>query len=334
MSRCLTCTHEFQPRFNSLLGPIIYQELYKFYPYLRSNESFSAVYREPFLGAYRRMITDEEGGTLLEIGCGSLDALSDLDAPGILSAGVSPEVENGSEGRLISGFFEDVEFERSYSYIVSRFSLEHIVDLHNHLAKMYSLLKPGGKILVQVPNIEAFKDNGVFHYFAHEHPQYFSQTSLSFLFGKNGFSIDSISSRQSPSLILQASKSGMKYSKTQHGPKLKAFGDLVATKGSTTVFYGASLNLAGILYGASGALFGGIQVVDDNPDLWGRFMPDTRIIIKPPQDLIQTQGRLNVVLLLNSAYHDKVMERVKSWNSEAQFFSAKLEAGQIVFFEL
>lgn len=334
VSRCCTCTHEFQPKFNSHLAPIIYKDLYRFYPYLSSNESFNFVYRDPFLEAYRLMIASGSGGTLLEIGCGSLEALSDLDAPGILTVGVSPEVKNDSEGRLITGFFEDLELKNSYSYLVSRFSLEHIVDLQNHLNKMYSILRPDGKVLVQVPNIEAFKNNGVFHYFAHEHPQYFTQTSLSLLFGNNGFSLDSISSRESPSLILQASKIERNHSKASDGAVRTSLADFVTAGNSTTVFYGASLNLAGLLYGESRAVFSGIQVVDDNSDLWGRFMPATAITIKSPQELIQVSGPVNVLLLLNAAYHDKLVVRLKKWNPEAKCFATKLEAGRIVCFEI
>ncbi len=334
VSRCRTCTHEFQPRFNSSLASIIYKDLYKFYPYLGSNESFKSVYRDSFLDAYQRMITIGPGGRLLEIGCGSLEALSDLHAPAILTEGVSPEVEGDSEGRLISGFFEDVDFKNSYSYLVSRFSLEHISNLQGHLEKMHSILKPDGKVLVQVPNIEAFKSNGVFHYFAHEHPQYFTQTSLSFLFGKNGFSLDSISSRDSPSLILQASKIDPDDLTIPDGVARRSLEDIVSAGSSTTVFYGASLNLAGLLYGDSRAWLSAIQVVDDNSDLWGRFMPATEITIKSPQELIKVAGPMNVLLLLNAAYHNEIVARVKTWNPEASCFVPKLEAGGIVFFEI
>lgn len=319
VNKCRVCSHEFQSSIDTSLLKNIYENLYRFYPFNFSSESFQGVYREPFLRAYQGMISHGDKGYLLEIGCGSVDSLKELDAPGIIAEGISPEAPSESNSRITRGFFEEATLEPKYSYMVSRFNLEHIVDLDLHLDRIRSLLLHSGKVLVQVPNIEAFRNNGIFHYFAHEHPHYFTQTSLLMLFGNKGFSIEAVNSRESPSLILLASINKFSTNvptRKNYNLKLK---EHLATIGESTIVYGASLNLAGLLYGGVIEI-SKVRVVDDNDNLWGRFMPGSDIVIESPHKVLSESSSANVLLLLNSAYHKDLVKKIRKWNSNLRCF--------------
>lgn len=319
VNKCRVCSHEFQSGVDKSLLKNIYENLYRFYPFNSSSESFQSVYREPFLHAYQEMISRGSKGYLLEIGCGSIDSLKALDAPGIIAEGISPEAPSEPNSRITRGFFEEATLKPKYSYMVSRFNLEHIVDLDVHLDRMRSLLRRGGKVLVQVPNVEAFRNNGIFHYFAHEHPHYFTQTSLLMLFGNKGFSIEAVNSRESPSLILLASINKFPTNvPTRKNYNLK-FKEHLATTGDSTIVYGASLNLAGLLYG-SVIEISKVRVVDDNDNLWGRFMPGSDIVIESPHKVLLESSSANVLLLLNSAYHKDLVKKIREWNSNLRCF--------------
>ena len=100
-------------------------------------------------------------GRILDIGCGSGKFLYSMRERGWRVYGVEVNTnaaDLGKEaaginifaGNLISAKFPDNFFD----YIRSNHSFEHIVNPHETLSEIYRILKPGGSLLIGVPNVD------------------------------------------------------------------------------------------------------------------------------------------------------------------------------------
>lgn len=87
---------------------------------------------------------------------------------------------------------------RSFDYITMIFVLEHIATPLEFLKMLKTFLKPGGKLVIVIPNIQdalvSFYDISEFtaFYYCIEHLYYYSPKTLTALLNKAGFKVDSI----------------------------------------------------------------------------------------------------------------------------------------------
>jgi SAM-dependent methyltransferase len=86
------------------------------------------------------------------------------------------------------------DFESPFDLVVLNSVLEHIRDLDDSLKTMKNLLKPGGLIWIEVPDVTRFADltSVAFQQFSMEHINFFSSISLTNLMQKNGFEVEAI----------------------------------------------------------------------------------------------------------------------------------------------
>lgn len=151
------------------------------------------VRREKYLTPHYETIA--EGGNILEIGCSSgfmlygLDKIYNLNTMGIEPSGVFSELLQKNSITT----FDDMEQIRStqtdlkFDLIMHFFVLEHIQEPVSFLKESYDLLKPGGKIICEIPNAndplrtlfatEAFEK----FYWSIAHPWYFTPNAIHFL---------------------------------------------------------------------------------------------------------------------------------------------------------
>ena len=93
----------------------------------------------------------------------------------------------------------------SFDVIIFRNLLEHLYDIHDFIQAVFHVLKPGGKIFLDVPNIKALLDVGGFGTFFHQHISYFSLQTLSQLLTQNNFEVKK-NYEGSPNLFVCAQK--------------------------------------------------------------------------------------------------------------------------------
>lgn len=137
--------------------------------------------------------------SLLEVGCSSGFMLyplveAGLDCTGVEPSGVFSEFVR-SRGLVV---FESLKLlqqsrpEARFDVILHFFVLEHIADPKTFLEAQLSLLKPGGKIIFEIPNaadpLYSVYDIPAFErfYWSVAHPWYFSEPSLNHLLKKLG----------------------------------------------------------------------------------------------------------------------------------------------------
>ena len=245
---CDQCTHVFQVDVDLQFNSAIYTKYYEFYPF--SNiECFINHYRKPFERVMTYISVETSEKELLEIGVSSESQLDYFKTLGYTTNGISPEHSDNAE--IVSSFYEDYEFGKKFDCIVSRFNLEHIVDLNVFLSKVKKDLKTDGQFVVQVPNTSCFEKNKILNYYAHEHIHYFNRCSLLKLFSKHGMDVALVSGKNSPSIIAVARNSERESEYPQTYPdeieKVRCqITNLVRQHNGRAIVYGACLSLTGL----------------------------------------------------------------------------------------
>lgn len=321
---CQTCNHIFLDDIDLDFNRSLYRDYYYLYPY-SALESMGDAYRRPFENAFTFLKGNGKGERLLEVGCSSGKQLEFFSALGYSSVGVSPGAESAESCELIDDFYENVPFSQEFDCVVSRFNLEHIVDLDIFFRKVRSELKDGGCFFVQVPNVEAFFESGLLNVFAHEHPHYFCKKSLSSLLFRVGFELEFIDA-QGPSIIAMARSISKTFSPVTLMSKTRDVVEQIinvmkAGEGRRFVFYGAGLSLTGLLYLDRRIMDmeSSIVLVDDNPILFGRYMPNTNIMVSAFEDVLFESSDV-VFVLLNEVYHPRVAEKIARKNLGAVYW--------------
>ena len=101
-------------------------------------------------------------GRLLDIGCGVGDFLVHVQQKGWEVAGIEPSDDAKSITQNRLGFLpldpsESTSFaDRSFDVITMWHVLEHIDDLKTQLSELKRLLKPGGRLIIALPNYKSF----------------------------------------------------------------------------------------------------------------------------------------------------------------------------------
>jgi SAM-dependent methyltransferase len=140
---------------------------------------------------------------ILEVGCSSGFMLFPLKDEGHNCIGIEPsgffsEYVRSKEIHVYASLDEllEIEPEKRFDIIQHFFVLEHIADPLTFLKVQLSLLKPGGKIIFEIPNVAdalyTIYDIPLFErfYWSIAHPWYFSKTSLEFLLNKTDYAYE------------------------------------------------------------------------------------------------------------------------------------------------
>jgi SAM-dependent methyltransferase len=137
---------------------------------------------------------------ILDIGCGSCETLGYHKNRGCEVYGVEAD-ENAAKiaerygFNLHVGLFNPNNYEKDFfDYVTMNWVLEHCVNPEETLRQVYSVLKPGGKLIIAVPNlfcISRYTFGRLWHsWHTPYHLNLFSQRSLRLLLEKTGFQWD------------------------------------------------------------------------------------------------------------------------------------------------
>lgn len=314
---CDICGHLFSCIVDKAFTQKIYADYYYLYPF-ENLETMSAYYRKPFENVFKMVMFGLDAQYLLEIGCASERQMESFVRQGFRCVGVSPGARPSERIQMIDGFYEQVSFKEQFDVIVSRFNLEHILDVDDFFKRVLCDLKQRGKLFIQVPNVEQFLHSGYLNIFAHEHSHYFCAASLRALLQRNDFDVEVLIGTECPALIAVASPARHVYQPremlVQSDDVIEQIRGIIAANSSRQiVFYGAGMSLTGILY--NNPKEPGINlraiVVDDNPVLKGRFMPGTNYEVIS-FDASKIEPSAIVFLTLAPIYHEAVIKRLRN----------------------
>ena len=136
------------------------------------------------------------GDCVLEVGCRHGRTLSMMrDQLGIEAFGIEPGVEEAEKARkagisCFAGTIEDYDpGETRFDQIQSFHVLEHLHDPLAALLRMRSWLKPGGRMVIEVPNV--YQPYGLLqeNFFQNAHLTNFSESTLRVLLLRAGYSV-------------------------------------------------------------------------------------------------------------------------------------------------
>jgi hypothetical protein len=323
---CNTCGHIFLINIDEDFTKTIYRDYYYLYPF-KSLESMHEPYRRPF-EKVADIFLSRKNASLLEIGCDDIAQVKPFISRGYKCTVINPGAAPSKEVHFINGFYGGgADVAGRFDYILSRFNLEHVMDLDKFFDAIEKNIARHGIVIIQVPNVASFLKLGALNILAHEHIHYFCQKSLHAFIKRRGFDILHISDESSPSLICVFRKL-----KSQYRPKneikknvetLKQIRSLlVEYRDRSVLFYGAGLSLTAILYSSAiePSLLSSVQIIDDNPVLKNRFMPNTRLKIRS-LDEVDISSIAVVVLTLSGHYHEKAIKKIRSAGVSASVYA-------------
>jgi len=167
--------------------------------------------RLPFLGSINNHATFEldallhpyvEGGSLLEVGCGSgmyLDLMKALGWARVAGVDISRRAINQAKDVLgleaYCGELKDVRFDAcSFDAVSLSHTLEHVSSPVEFLREINRVMKPGGRLAIIVPNIESrcarVFGQDWFHLDAPRHMVNFTRRSLRVALERAGFQVE------------------------------------------------------------------------------------------------------------------------------------------------
>ncbi|HST22953.1 MAG TPA: class I SAM-dependent methyltransferase, partial [Blastocatellia bacterium] len=145
-----------------------------------------------------------EGGSLLEVGCGSgmyLDLMKALGWKRVVGIDIShraiEQARNELKLEAYCGELKDVCLdEESFDAVSLSHTLEHVPDPVGFLREVYRVMKPEARLAIVVPNIESLSarvfGQNWFHLDAPRHMVNFTRSSLRIALERAGFQVESL----------------------------------------------------------------------------------------------------------------------------------------------
>ena len=140
--------------------------------------------------------------TILDIGCGTGEFLKYCSGKGYLVCGMEPGEKSRETAQKRNGLRVEANLDpylgeqTQFSVITLWHVLEHIHDLEPELERIKKLIRPGGKLILAIPNCESW-DAGHYGKFwggwdVPRHLYHFSRTTIEQLGKRSGFSLEKI----------------------------------------------------------------------------------------------------------------------------------------------
>jgi SAM-dependent methyltransferase len=248
----------------------------------------------------------------LEIGCGDgsfLDMLRDhFDVEGIEPSRAAAELARQKGLRVRNGYFDPAGATGSYDAVVLRFVIEHIWDPHAFLAGVRRVLRPGGRLHVELPNYDLQRKDVRFFEFFREHVYYFDPRALLSLLYRHGFSLlrsRTFMNDEYLMAIFERDPDTASFMDSQVDISA-AFARMLAEPGARTIAcWGASGGGVSLL-AYSGVDAGRIcYLVDSDPNKHGLYVYGTGLEIRSPA-VLREDATVDAVIILSPAYEAEI----------------------------
>jgi hypothetical protein len=206
--------------------------------------------------------------------------------------------------------------------------LEHVPDVETYFATARALLREGGYLFIDVPDMEPAAELGDCSVLWEEHATYYARTTLEALLRANGFEPVAVRTYDfsGGALAILSRRSAAPVRADVVDPAGVARGERFAVR---VAEYAARLSAAltrarenGIpaaIYGAgvrACTLTNALRVrdlawsIDDQRERQGKFLPGTRLEIRPSSSLADGAGPLIVLLAVNNENEARVRAQI------------------------
>lgn len=232
---CDQCSHRFTNPVpdEASIGP--YYQSEEYISHSNTSKGFiNSIYqkvRKRTLRSKKKLlhkVSGKSNGRLLDIGCGTGEFLNTVKESGWSVLGVEPDPGAREMGRSNYGLeileadkFFDIE-EGQFDAVTMWHVLEHVHRLDEYMEKIHRLLKPGGTLIIAVPNYTSHDAKKYKEYWAAydvpRHLYHFSPESMTWLMKRFKFGMQKM--KLMPFDSFYVSMLSEKYKK---GPLIRAF---------------------------------------------------------------------------------------------------------------
>lgn len=298
--------------------------------YLQEGHSLAESYGNDFLRFFAQTARPGSVGrsqSLAEIGCGGVYLLDRLRARGYDVVGIDPSpvtVRAGARAgiRVIPEFFPSPSLRESFDVIIHYDVLEHTDDPVAFLRAHRDHLRPGGEVVLAVPDCTAHIGGGDIAMMLHEHLNYFDEASLGLTVRAAGFEPVAIERSSHGGVLFCRARLGSAGAPPSPGPTAK-FDDFARLVGGTRAAIGdvfESAHRRGEDVGCyvplrafpylGPALDAGIAIrlFDDDPGVHGRYFDGIDLPVENMDDLVARPPRNLIVF--SRAFGDAIRDRV------------------------
>jgi SAM-dependent methyltransferase len=294
------------------------------------------------------------GKTVLEIGCGSGDFLSELLRAGVGKAiGLDPLIDcNRNVGELddrlelIAAPFDEFQIGLEADAIVCRHTLEHVFDVHGFLRALarWARRNRDRVVLFEVPASERIFSECAFWDVYYEHRSYFTGASLRSAFARAGFEIQALASAFGDQYLLLEAGAAPSRSNTVvpcdvsavrntafafNGHAHRAIEQArsgmraLTQQGPLAIWQGAAKTVGFLTALADPALVS--YAIDLNSHRHELYLPGGVKVVSPEQ--IATLLPRNIILM-NPAYCNEVESSLRAMGSGARLFTVNEICGR------
>lgn len=198
--RCKQCGfHYLSPRLKKAAMEAFYRndsyfkgDAVGYSNYNEQEGALRATFRRLMGNLEKRAIT---GGSLLEIGCG-YGYLLDEARPyfdtriGTELSSLAAEKAQANADHVYTGTIDNIPLGMSFDCIIATHVIEHVYDPKEFIKRLYSHLKPNGRVIIAAPNMRSPLRYIMGHHWPSfkipEHILYFDKKSLTFLMKEAG----------------------------------------------------------------------------------------------------------------------------------------------------
>ena len=198
--RCPSCGFRFAPAPASALQGLYGDDYFEDYP---GGESYTEDEAQRRYEARIRVALLERflsGGRILEIGAAAGHFLDEARRAGFEGIGIEPAPSVAERARerlgvdVRAGFVEEADFPAgSFDAVCGWHVLEHLAEPRAALERIRTWLRPGGYLLLEVPNVDSFyarrRGPRWFHLDPEHHVDHYGPRSLGTLLERAGFDV-------------------------------------------------------------------------------------------------------------------------------------------------
>lgn len=301
--------------------------------YLQEGHALASSYGGEFLDFLSRAMEKsiESVRSVLDIGCGGIYLLRQLQARGLIVTGVDPSPVTVAAGQsagieIIPSFYPCADLQRRFDFVFHYDVLEHVADPVEFLRAHHSNLSPGGSIGMAVPDCTDSIACGDISMLLHEHLNYFDLQSLELTVRNAGFVPIALERARHGGVLLchavpadQAIETVHSTASTEKFERFAAragaasesfrrYADLALSNPANSL--GVYVPLRALPYLCSLHDLSAVRFFDDDPGLHNRFFDGFDIPIENFEDLI---GRpVSHLLICSFAFGERIAARLRA----------------------
>jgi len=231
---------------------------------------------------------------------------------------------------VVPRYFSATDFESSsIDLVIMRRLIEHLQEPLDILTDCWQLLSPGGRLLIETPNIEHTLQTNVIGNFYHQHLHYFSKESLPKLLQRAGFEIVAHEIMDFRQFVVAAK---VEREKVVVDSKGSVYGTVIRSQidnfrqyleelqieitawldnnPGRIAIYGASSTATGIVFAGGLPSERLAYIVDADPRKHGNVLPGTGVVVFSPEHL--RDDPVDTVLVASDFFKMEIKALLKS----------------------